>query len=143
MMTTTKIVLATSAVIALLATFAITRIPGPAPPVLDRSTPTIALEQLPFDTPSWVPDEATKKKALMLAYDITGTMNAYDGTSWYFSTHDQGSIDVSKILADRVITDRVTADAPAKASVDIADPNTRNVLDAQAEAPAKGPRKKR
>jgi hypothetical protein len=87
---------------------------------------------MPFETPTWVPDEATKKKSLKRAYEITGTMNAWDGMGTYFSVHDQSSIDLSR----EDFTDRVTADTPA--TVEVADPNSRNALDAQADEPAKG-----
>ena len=73
-MTPTKIALAGAAMTVLLIMFA-TR-PAPAPDLpLDpavRAIPTETLAQMPFEHPSWEPDEATKKKALMRAYHMNG-----------------------------------------------------------------------
>jgi hypothetical protein len=37
-----------------------------------KSIPTQRIIQPPFDTPSWVPDEETKKRALRRAYELNG-----------------------------------------------------------------------
>ena len=116
-----KIALAGTAMFALLIMFA-TR-PDPTPPaeLVVRAIPTEPILQPAFDTPSWVPDEATKKKALMRAYHMNGGSMVGDHM-----------IDVSQQEGI------VTADAPAHAEVEVVDPNERNALDAQAEEPAKG-----
>jgi hypothetical protein len=104
-MTITKVVLAGSAMSVLLLMFA-TR-PDPLPPAekdQDRikSAHTIVLAQMPFDTPSWVPSEATKRKALLKAYELNGNSMCC------------GSIDVSK----EDLTERVAPDAPAHAAAE-------------------------
>lgn len=130
-----KLALAGAAAAALSAAFIFQRTPAPLvlpteQSIMAKNARTLALAQMPFETPSWVPDEATKIKALKRAYEITGTMNAYDGMSVYFSTHGPGSIDVSN---DPVVHPELKkTEAPP---VEIVDPKSRNALDAQTEDP--------
>lgn len=79
-----------------------------------------AFEPLPpkFDTPSWVPDEATKKRALQRGYELNGNKMCC------------GSIDVSQ---DPVVTGR-TAITPE---------TEFNVLDATSVIPEKEKEKKK
>jgi hypothetical protein len=122
-MTPLKIALAGTAMFVLLIMFATRPAPAPEPPAepVVRAIPTEPILQPVFDTPSWVPDEATKRKALMRAYHMNGGSMVGDHM-----------IDVSQQEGI------VTADAPAHAEVDVVDPNERNALDAQAEEPTKG-----
>lgn len=121
-MTIPKIALAGAAALALSAAFIFQRTPAPLvlpteQAIIEKNTRTIAMAQLPFETPSWVPDEATKKKALLRAYELNGNKMCC------------GSIDVSK----EDLTESVTADGPAHAAAEIVDPNERNALDAETD----------
>lgn len=111
-----KFALAGAALAALSLAFVFQRTPAPLvlpteQAILAKNVQAIVLAQMPFDAPDWVPDEVTKKKALMRAYELNGDSMA-----------GERMIDVSK----EDLTERVTADQPA-------DPNERNALDAQAE----------
>jgi len=121
-MTPTKIVLAGAAMVSLLIMFAFQRTPAPLvlpteATIKAKNIQTWAILQPPFDTPSWVPDEVTKKKALMRAYELNGN-----------SMVGEHMIDVSK----EDLTEHVTADQPVHAATEVAGPNERNTLDAQA-----------
>jgi hypothetical protein len=111
-MTPTKLALAGTAMFALLLAFAFQRTPAPLvlpteQSIMAKNARTLALAQMPFETPSWVPDEATKKKALMRAYHMNGGSMVGDHM-----------IDVSKQEGI------------------VADPDTVNELDEQAQKTA-------
>jgi hypothetical protein len=124
-MTPTKLALAGAAAAALSAAFIFQRTLAPLvlpteQSIMAKNARTLALAQMPFETPSWVPDEATKIKALKRAYQLNGNSMVGDHM-----------IDVSK----EDLTEHVTADQPAHAEAEIVDPKSRNALDAQADEP--------
>jgi hypothetical protein len=103
-----------------------------------KSVPTVALVQMPFDVPNWVPNEITKKKALLRAYELNGhkmCCGSIDVTDMIDDSPPTPSdpLPSAEEIAKRFPTDQVTADAPAHAAVEAADPNSRNALDAQAD----------
>lgn len=107
-MTPTKIALAGAAMTVLLIMFA-TR-PAPAPdlpldPVV-RAIPTETLAQMPFDHPSWEPNEDTKTWALKRGYELNGNRMCC------------GSIDVSQEVAER--------------NAGVVSPDEKNALDDEA-----------
>jgi hypothetical protein len=74
-MTPARIVMGMSGMVALLAVAAIQHIEIPRPPEA----------AVPFDVPAFVPDEATRRRALRRAYELVGGIT----DAW-------GSVDVSK-----------------------------------------------